>query len=139
MAPTKGWKFPLNNGGENKGFNDAALDTFKGQRLSSMVREVIQNSLDAPKVDENEPISVTFKIHEIPRDEAPEITLLRPSLVACKKEAENQELGDAVKFYDNAIKRIDNDDTIRVLVIHDTNSKGLTGPTDENYAPSALS
>ena len=45
-----GWNFPLNNGGLETGFNDAAIDTFAGKRLSSLVREVIQNSLDAKEI-----------------------------------------------------------------------------------------
>ena len=132
MAPKKVWRFPPNSGGEIKGFNDAALDTFKGQRLSSMVREVIQNSLDAEKVKDG-PIEVTFKIHRIPKNEAPEITLIRPHLEACRDAAKEQGLNDPVSFYENALKRIDEEKDIKVLAIHDANSKGLTGPTDKNF------
>lgn len=40
------WVFAT-GGGDSEGFNDAALDTFQGHRVQSMVREVIQNSADA--------------------------------------------------------------------------------------------
>ena len=133
--PTQTWRFPPNNGGEIKGFNDAALDTFKGQRLSSMVREVIQNSLDAERVNEEAPIKVIFKIHKIPKNDATQITLIRTHLVSCMNAAKEQKLSDAVKFYKNGIERIDKDQEIKVLAIHDSNSKGLTGPTDKNFGP----
>jgi len=133
MAPTKEWRFPPRNGGEITGFNNAALDHFKGQRLSSMVREVIQNSLDAPKIDEKQPVKVTFKLHNIPKKEAPEISLLRRHLFACQAEAKTQNLDAAAKFYDNAIRRVESEAEIKVLAIHDSNTKGLTGPTDKNY------
>ena len=133
MAPTKEWRFPPRNGGEIIGFNNAALDHFKGQRLSSMVREVIQNSLDAKKIDEKQPVKVTFKLHRIPKKEAPEATLLRRHLVACRTEAKAQNLKTAEMFYDNAINRIDTETEIKILAIHDSNTKGLTGPTNTNY------
>ena len=41
-----GWQLH-NGGGSAQGFSDGAIDTFAGKRLSSLVREVIQNSLDA--------------------------------------------------------------------------------------------
>ena len=47
MSSEIGWEFPSNGGGEAGGHNVGAVDTFAGQRLSSLVREVIQNSLDA--------------------------------------------------------------------------------------------
>ena len=48
-------EFPPNNDGATSGFNDGAIDTFAGNRLSSVVREIIQNSLDAKK-NSDEPV-----------------------------------------------------------------------------------
>ena len=137
MTPKKEWRFPPRNGGEITGFN-VTLDHFKGQRLSSLVREVIQNSLDAPKIDEKKPVRVTFKLHKIPKKEAPEATLLRRHLVACRDQAKDQKLNSAVKFYDNAIKSIDEEAEIKMLAIHDSNTKGLTGPIDKTMEPGQL-
>ena len=39
------WCFPPNNFGLAAGVNDGAMDAFAGARLSSVVREIIQNSL----------------------------------------------------------------------------------------------
>ena len=56
------WKFPPSGGGQTDGFNNGAMDHFKGYRLSSFVREIIQNSLDAKK-NVNEPVKVVFEIN----------------------------------------------------------------------------
>ena len=58
-----GWSFPPNND-TTSGFNDGAIDTFAGNRLSSVVREIIQNSLDARK-NKEEPVRLCFKLDEI--------------------------------------------------------------------------
>ena len=41
------WRFPSNDYGENKGINDTGVSIFKGTPLSSLAREICQNSLDA--------------------------------------------------------------------------------------------
>ena len=127
----KTWQFPPNGGGEFVGFNNGALDHFQGQRLSSTVREVIQNSLDARK-NKKKPMRVQFKIEKIEKTLVPEITHLKPHLEACKKTAQDQDLEVAINFYEKAIKSIEQETTIKFLLIHDNNSDGLTGPIDGN-------
>ena len=51
------WIFPSNNGGEVDGFNNASIDTFNGTKLFSVVRETIQNSMDA-RLDKDKPVRV---------------------------------------------------------------------------------
>jgi hypothetical protein len=41
------WDFPSNGGGETDGFNNSSIDTFIGRRVFSLIRETIQNSMDA--------------------------------------------------------------------------------------------
>ena len=43
-----GWHFPPTSGGREDGFNDPGAAHFSGAPLSSLARETIQNSLDAP-------------------------------------------------------------------------------------------
>ena len=126
------WKFPPNAGGENIGFNNGALDHFKGYPISSTVREVIQNSLDAPKVDASAPIGVQFKIYEIPRESLLAVTSIKEHIEACLDAASEQKIDSAKSYYMKALKRIEEDKTIRFLAIHDYNSKGLLGPTSGN-------
>ena len=79
----KKWQFPPNNGGETAGFNNSAIDTFGDTPLSSAVRELIQNSLDAPKIKQDEPIKVQFNIHRFPKSEVPEITWISDTFESC--------------------------------------------------------
>lgn len=53
------WRFASNNKGIVDGFNDPGIETFSADSISSMVREVIQNSVDQ-QVDENRPVVVDF-------------------------------------------------------------------------------
>ena len=48
MESTK-WIFPSNNNAEVRGINDAGMQTFAPTMYESIVRESIQNSLDAKK------------------------------------------------------------------------------------------
>ena len=60
-----GWNFPPNNDGIAAGANDGAIDAFAGKRLSSVVREVIQNSLDAKKYGD-QPVNIHFCKQSLP-------------------------------------------------------------------------
>ena len=41
------WNFPPTGGGVSQGFNDSGQEFFKGNIMEHVVREIIQNSLDA--------------------------------------------------------------------------------------------
>ena len=40
-----GWNFPSNNNGTILGIGEAGIETFKGNLLGSLAREICQNSL----------------------------------------------------------------------------------------------
>ena len=120
------WNFPDNRGGLAAGFNDSSIDTFKGQRLSALVRETIQNSLDAKSRD-NMPVTVQFTISDINSDEIPEIVSLSNHLEKAKATAQKQDLNQAVVFYDTGLSFL-KQSKIKILGIHDYNTTGLTGP-----------
>lgn len=121
------WYFPDNQGGLAAGFNDSGIDTFKGHRLSSLVREIVQNSLDAGLM-RTEPVTVSFNIVSIDKKDVPEVSELEEHLVQAKATAKKQNLDPAVDFYDRAIKLINDEEKINFLCIHDSNTTGLTGP-----------
>lgn len=58
-----GWSFPNTPAGEFSGFNDSGISTFVGRPASGLVREVLQNSLDAQSGKEK--VTVEFDIVEI--------------------------------------------------------------------------
>ena len=53
------WNFPAAKGGMINSINNAGLETFRGNALESLTREICQNSLDAVK-NANEPVVVEF-------------------------------------------------------------------------------
>lgn len=122
------WHFPVNGGGLAAGFNDSSIDHFKGHRLSSLVREVVQNSIDA-REDASKPVVVDFQFETLKSDSLPEIVALRKHFELARTTATIQESQQANDFYEEAIKTV-NQQEIKFLVIHDSNTTGLTGPLD---------
>lgn len=126
------WVFAA-GGGDSEGFNDAALDTFQGHGVQSLVREIIQNSADA-REDPTQPTRVAFSLFTVTLSEAQEILGLRPWLQrAWNAEPFSDAEGDEVAlkrhdFYRDALSALEQE-KIPVLAIHDFNTSGLTGPT----------
>lgn len=128
-----GWHFPDANGGQTQGFNDSSIDTFKGSRLQSLIRETIQNSLDA-RISESSPIRVDYSFIEVDKKDCKEITELVEFLKYAQQAAKNHfsEEDESVKFYKNAIARIQSEKVVPFFCIHDYNTRGLEGATDED-------
>jgi hypothetical protein len=126
---TIGWIFPVSNGGQLSGFNDGAMDHFKGDRSASIVRETVQNSLDVC-ADSNQPVVVSFSLDEIPAVGLKAITDLGDSLLRSRIEEQSHHGAEAssTKFYDKALELIKSK-SIKILGIHDFNTTGLVGPT----------
>ena len=66
-----GWNFPPNNDGQENGLNDPGIETFKDRPLTSLAREILQNSSDAADPTSGKPVEVHFKLLEIPKTEFP--------------------------------------------------------------------
>lgn len=122
------WHFPVNGGGLAAGFNDSSIDHFKGHRLSSLVREVIQNSIDA-RNDRTEPVVVDFQFDSLQTNSLPEIVALSEHFQWACATAKVQGSDQAVEFYNEAV-RTANQKQIQFLSIHDSNTTGLTGPLE---------
>ena len=123
-----GWKFPSNGGGQIEGFNNASIDTFIGNRVFSLVREAIQNSLDA-RLDKAKPVLVSFSLDELEASKVPEVTALTDFLkLASVREKNNTGNAQTLQFYENALARAKGKKTV-LLGIHDANTTGLEGPT----------
>ena len=126
------WSFPPNNHGTAPGANDGAIDAFAGNRLSSVVREIIQNSLDVPK-NEDEPVKISFSLETLPTDANGAFSGILPHLKACVDNANLQRLPDVVRYYQTAIEKLNHPKSVNVLCVHDYNTIGLTGPINEEY------
>ncbi|HWL22382.1 MAG TPA: hypothetical protein VNR38_01285 [Ureibacillus sp.] len=118
------WNFPAAAGGTINSINNAGIETFKGNELDSLTREICQNSLDAIK-DETKPVVVEFKSFKLPRNQFPQ----RSELLEAFDKSETTWKGKNPKseqFVAQA-KYILNEDEIQFLRISDFNTKGLEG------------
>jgi hypothetical protein len=126
------WIFPSNNGGEVDGFNNASIDTFNGTKLFSVVRETIQNSMDA-RLDKDKPVRVCFALSEIEKNKAVGVNELVPFLQSAGDTARSQQSAThtSVKFFEHAVQTINSAKTIPVFTISDFNTCGLEGDYDD--------
>ena len=84
------WNFPPLNGGIDV-VQDSASEFFTDNPISKLVRETIQNSLDAKLNGVDEPVKVVFAESNINRDAFDGITL-RKHLHACCERVNNDKL-----------------------------------------------
>lgn len=121
------WRFPLSDYGEIKGINDAGVETFTVNTLRSLVRESIQNSLDARR--EGCVARVVFEESTTKLDDIPGVDDLRLALLLCKVEASNQGTKDAEQFFDRALQAASKS-TVRTMRVSDYGTTGLRGAKD---------
>lgn len=117
------WFFPSGKGIRKEAINNAAVETFRSHPLTSLTREVIQNSLDA-SLNQDNPVIVQFKLNSIPSNEFPNKMDFEETL----KKAKNSwpEDNECQVFVNNAEKVL-NKEEIPYLVISDYNTFGLKG------------
>ena len=118
------WNFPSNGGGKQRGIADAGISTFTGKKISSLAREICQNSLDAVK-DENFPVTVEFCLHEISTTEMPACGKYRDILRRCRDFWQHTD--KARNFFTAALDKL-KCPKISVLRISDFNTTGLAEP-----------
>lgn len=125
--------FPPLSGGEEAGFNDAGIEQFLRDQVQSLVREITQNSTDAP-ITKGAKVRVEFHLLEIPTDELPFIKELHKHARAChdylNTEARRAKEAKALAFFDKAIKTT-SQEKVRCLLIRDFNTTGLIGADDD--------
>lgn len=120
------WYFPPTGGGVAQGFNDSGKEFFVADVLEHVVREIIQNSLDAknPKYSDR---PVTVKMEKIEMDShiinADELAKHVKESFKSTTEQQNEK---GIKFYSKALKIL-RKPTIPVLKIIDQNTTGLNG------------
>jgi hypothetical protein len=125
------WDFPSNGGGETDGFNNSSIDTFIGRRVFSLIRETIQNSMDA-RANSGKPVKMCFLFDQVLKSEAMGISELLPFLNLAARTAIDQHGAEhpGTKFFKRAIDQVVSSETIPFFSIHDFETTGLTGPTE---------
>lgn len=117
------WNFPSNNDGKISGISEAGIETFRGELLKSLAKEICQNSLDAI-LDSKKRVLIEFKLYNIPLKEDRRISGLEEIFNLSKIYWQGNE--KTMRFLEKAQKNFKKE-KIRVLRISDYNTTGLTG------------
>ena len=117
------WRFPPTGGGEISGFHDPQLQHFTGDHINYIVREAIQNAVDA-RFAETVPVTVRFEILDLETKLIPDRLDLIRRFESCGEFFRNTK--KCVDFFENA-KKVLAAKKIKVLKISDFNTTGLIG------------
>lgn len=121
------WSFPGNQDGQIKGVADAGIENFNGTELSSLAREICQNSLDAA-IDDNSPnVLVEFERYFVQDNQIPGIEDYRNVLKKCKAFWNKSGSEKAKSFLKTAVLQA-NKSSGFMLRISDFNTTGLAEP-----------
>lgn len=137
--PALRWRFPELNGGEERGINDAGIESFHGS--DRLARETCQNIIDAHDPALGESAIAQFETFEIPTTEIPD----RERLVEAYRDARRYCLTDSrgdpsaeraagKQIFDRALSLLEGT-SLPVLRIGDYNTTGLVGSDTEKGSP----
>jgi hypothetical protein len=124
------YQFAPTGGGDETGFNDAAITTFNTDIPRAIARESIQNIIDA-NVDRSgrAKVYVEFTMINIAVKDIPCVDQLRQVLIACRDYVEH--IPDGKKFFQQAIDSLSEREDINILKISDYGTTGLFGADDD--------
>ena len=125
------WRFPGNNYTADNGLDTADMETFKKDAISSLARELCQNSVDAKRKDQNS-VKIEFKSFEIERELIPGINDLVKQIEACRDTWTNHK--KIKSQLDEMLIQI-NKPKITCLRISDFNTTGLVGVSGGDNTP----
>lgn len=118
------WHFPTRNGGIDF-IQDASSAHFSDEPMPKLVREVLQNSLDAKESGIYEPVVVKFRSNRIDRRLIGAAQLYK-HLTACLNRAKSEHYSPTlIRFYENACATLKSD-TVSCLKITDSQTTGLS-------------
>ena len=121
MSSKATWQFAPSGGGVEV-VQEQSSAHFSDDPIPKLVREVIQNSLDAKR---ESLVEVRFAERNVHRDLIDAVSL-KKHIVACRNMAKEERRKDVQRDYERALKSLDSQD-IRCLQIVDTGTTGLTG------------
>lgn len=117
------WNFPNNNDGKISGISEAGIETFRGDLLKSLAKEICQNSLDAI-AESKDKVLVEFELYELPFKNDERIIGLKEHFKLAKEYWQENE--KTIRILEKAEKNFERD-RIRILRISDYNTTGLIG------------
>ena len=101
------WRFVGNNYTSENGLNTSDMEMFQSDPISSLAREICQNSIDAKRKDE-EKVIVEFKAFEISKEEIKGYDRLKAEIENCreyKKDSNRKEYEALQKMSKKLIKK----------------------------------
>lgn len=119
------WRKIPNGNGERKGLNRYDEIDFRRSAINSLVREMLQNSLDA-QLETKAQVQVAFDWFTIRKEDIPDYKTFVKIIKDCAKS--NSADLTCKEFFDNALQLIDQE--ILVMRISDFNTTGLDGAVD---------
>ena len=127
------WHFATSSGGQDVGPNDAMSTFFKKDKYKSLVRECIQNSLDAVD-DENNPVNILFKFRTLNGSSYPELFKLEEHIQGCIDLFSSQ---DAKDKFQPMLDYIHSSyyNGLSYLEISDTNTTGMEWKMNDTTSP----
>lgn len=126
------WYFPVIVNGHKQGENDALTDLFSGPTFHALVRESLQNSLDAHQKDNPAATKVEFVLRSLPSSKLKDVFDIREHVEACMEycgettETEGGKFSSMVKYLDSV-----EDGDVLILDIIDSNTNGMDYVYDE--------
>ncbi len=116
------WFFGYESGADD-GPNDALAENFNARPTMSLVREAIQNSLDAA-VDDNHPVKVEFSFGSLNVDEIPNLLEVREHIEGCLRLYPDND--NAKEYFPPMLEYLDNlNGTIGYIKVSDENTCGM--------------
>ena len=129
------WHFAEQSGGREDGPNDAKLENFKQYAYQSLIRESIQNSLDAVD-DEQKPVIVRFSLEEVSTNEYPNFLGLAEHVAGCLSHFPKNE--DAKRIYKpmhELLNSIRGQMFMTYVKVSDFNTKGMEYKKGDTNCP----
>jgi len=120
------WTFAKSLGGQDVGPNDALVEFFKKIPYESLVRESIQNSIDA-RLDMAKPVRVSFKFKNMPTVSHSNFLAVKEHIKGCiemySNEDSHKRFGPMLEY----IEELQSNPTskIQYLAVEDFNTKGM--------------
>ena len=126
------WIFAPRGGGQIQGFKVAALEWFIEDPIGKVVREICQNSIDAV-FDKDQPVRVAIDFSEKLASKVIQLAGLAPYVSAAAEAARIQNSVEPRLFWEEAEALLAKS-KIKMISFHDFNTKGLTGPVENEIA-----